>query len=159
MANIKQVATHAGVSPATVSKYLNGIKISEKNHTAIKNSICQLNFNINESARSLRTNKSMTIGVLLPELERPFAMAIISVIENKLMEFGYSTIICHFKGNPQIGKQKLNFLINKKIDGLIIIPSHLDAKLLTEIKMPMVCIHMMIDGVDCNCVVIDNAKI
>ncbi|MCL2775197.1 MAG: LacI family transcriptional regulator [Oscillospiraceae bacterium] len=157
--NIKQVANRANVSPATVSKYLNGIKISAKNYQSIENAVKELNFNINEFARGLRTNKSKTIGILLPELNSPFSMPVISVIENKLMEFGYSTIICDFKSNPQLGKQKLDFMMNKKIDGLIVMPYYLDIKILSEIKIPIVSIDAVIENVDCDCVIIDNAKI
>jgi len=157
--NIKQVAEHAGVSQGTVSKYLNGIKINDKNHTAIEKAVRELNFNINEFARGLRTNKSKIIGILLPELNSPFSMPVVSVIESKLMESGYSIIICDFKSNPQLAKQKLNFMINKKIDGLVVMPYYLDVKILSEIQIPIVSIDTIIEGVDCDCVIIDNMKI
>jgi len=157
--NIKQVAEHAGVSQGTVSKYLNGIKINDKNYQSIEKAVKELNFNINEFARGLRTNKSKIIGVLLPELESPFSMPVISVIESKLMENGYSTIICDFKSNPKLGKQKLDFMINKKIDGLIVMPYYLDTKILSEIQIPIISIDTIIENMDCDCVIIDNMKI
>ena len=75
---IKDVAKHAGVSIATVSKYINGITVKEQNKIKIDKAIQVLDFKVNAIARGLKTNKTMTIGVLIPSLENIFATSIIS---------------------------------------------------------------------------------
>lgn len=156
MANIKQVAERAGVSTATVSKYLNGVKLREKNRRAIEAAIRDLDFKVNEIARGLRTNKSMTVGVLIPELDNLFATSIISVIENRVGRFGYSTMICDYQSSAALERQKLDFLLKKKVDGIIAMPTHLDAHMITQAAVPIVFIDRRIEGIDCDCVLADN---
>ena len=66
MATIKDVARLAGVSVSTISKYLNGGNVLEENAEAIRSAIAQLDYRVNPFARSLKTQRSKSIGVLLP---------------------------------------------------------------------------------------------
>ena len=66
MATIKDVARMAGVSISTVSKYINGGHVREENLEAIRNAIEVLDYRVNPFARSLKTQRSSSIGVLLP---------------------------------------------------------------------------------------------
>ena len=123
MANIKQVANMAGVSTATVSKYLNGIKIKEKNMLAVEDAVKALDFRRNDIARGLRTKKSMTVGILLPELNNMFFTSIVSSIDEAVERHGYGTIVCTTHSNADRETEKLQFLKQKKIDGLITAPT------------------------------------
>ena len=67
-ATIKDVAKYTGLSIATVSKYLNGKRVLEKNKKLLDEAIEVLDFQINEMARGLKTNRSMTVGILIPNL-------------------------------------------------------------------------------------------
>ncbi len=158
MANIKQVANMAGVSTATVSKYLNGIRVKDFNKEAIENAITKLEYKRNPTARSLRIHKSMTIGVLIPELDNLFSTSIISIIENIIIKKGYSTIICDYKSDRELEIKKLNFLLDKLVDGIIIMPIYLTKKDIENIDIPIVFIDRRINDVDANCVIIDNEK-
>lgn len=157
MANIKQVAAMAGVSTATVSKYLNGIRVKEYNKTAIDEAIAKLEYKRNPTARGLRTHKSMTIGVLIPELDNLFATSIISTIENIIIKKGYSTIICDYKSDRELEVKKLNFLIDRLVDGIIVMPSYLTKDDIAHIDVPTVFIDRKIDSVNSDFVVVDNA--
>lgn len=157
-ATIKQVAALSGVSTATVSKYLNGVKLKEKNRLAVEEAIKTLGYKANAMARNLRTNRSMTVGVLIPELDNAFSTKVISYIENELTPHGYSTIICDYKSDPSLELQKLDFLLNKMVDGLIVMPTRLKAEDIKELNVPIVFIDRSISGCDENAVLIDNRK-
>ena len=72
MSTIKDVARRTGLSLSTISKYLNGGNVREENRLAIDAAIEELDYSVNVFARSLKANRSMTIGVLLPTISSPF---------------------------------------------------------------------------------------
>lgn len=156
---LKDVARATGLSIATISKYLNGVAVKERNRIAIDKAVKELDFRINEIARGLKTNRTMTIGVLIPELENIFSTAIVSNIENILMQHGYSTILCDYKSNPVIEAEKAEFLINKMVDGIITMPYYAQTDSIKRIMdkgIPVILIDRMIEGLDCDCVLVDN---
>ena len=112
-ATIKDVAKYTGLSIATISKYINGGNVLEHNKKIIDEAIDVLNFRVNEMARGLKTNRSKTIGILIPNLEKVFCTSIVSNIENILIKHGYSTVICDYKEDINLEKEKLKFLVNK----------------------------------------------
>ncbi len=155
-ATIKQVAELAGVSTATISKYLNGVTVKHANKIAIDDAIKKLNYRINPSARGLRTNTTMTVGVLLPELDNLFMTSVVSNIENVLMKHGYSTIICDYKTNKRLERDKLHFLLGKNVDAIVWIPTYANKNMLKEINTPVVFIDRIVTGSHCTSVTIDN---
>ena len=155
-ATLKDVASKTGLSIATISKYVNGQTIKQENKEKIDAAIKELNFKINYIAKGLKSNKSMTIGVLIPELENVFATHIMSRVEDTLMNSGYSTIICDYKNDADLERQKLSFLLNRQVDGIIAVPTHLSKDDLAGLEIPIVLIDRIIDGVNCDCVLVDN---
>lgn len=162
MANIKQVADMAGVSTATVSKYLNGVKVKDRNMIAIEEAVKNLNFSRNDIARGLRTNKSMTIGVLLPELNNMFFTSIVSSIDEAVEKHGYMTVVCSTHSDTERETSKLAFLHQKKIDGLIAVPTSDASEFLKKIdsRIPVVLIDRMPDenpeNFKCDYILADN---
>lgn len=75
-ATIKDVAKYTGLSIATISKYINGGNVLEENRKKIEEAIKVLDFRVNELARGLKTNRTMTVGVLIPSLENIFLLAL-----------------------------------------------------------------------------------
>lgn len=159
-ATIKDVAKATGLSIATISKFINGGNVLDDNKILIENAIKELGFKVNEIARGLKTNKTMTIGVLIPDLKNIFCTTIVSNIENVLIQNGYSTIICDYKQNPELEKMKFDFLVNKMVDGIITIPfDGSDAQGIQELlgtNIPVVLIDRAIKGVNCDTVLVDN---
>ncbi len=159
MATIKDVAKETGLSIATISKYLNGGNVLENNKTAIENAIIKLGFKVNEMARGLKTNRTKTVGVLIPNLENIFCTSIISNIENILLQDGYSTIICDYKENPKLESEKFNFLLNKMVDGIVVMPFsgiEIQVKEALEKEIPVVLIDRLIKEINCDAVLVDN---
>lgn len=156
---IKDVAKLAGVSTATVSKHINGISIKEQNRVRIEEAIKILDFKVNSLARGLKTNKTMTIGVLIPSLENIFATSIVSHIERILLQNGYSTIICDYNQDARLENDKFDFLMSKYVDGLIIMPLGITEDRIhnaAEKEIPIVSIDRPIQNKECDVVLVDN---
>jgi len=131
----------------------------DKNKQAIEAAIQKLDFKVNEMARALKTNRSMTVGVLIPNFENIFFTSIVSNIENGLLQEGYSTIVCDYKENPLLEAEKLNFLLDKMVDGIIMMPLTDSDELINEIiskDIPVILIDRMINNVNCDVVLVDN---
>lgn len=159
IATIKDVAKYTGLSISTISKYLNGGNVLEHNRELIEEAIDKLDFKVNEIARALKTNRTMTIGVLIPNLENIFCTSIISNIESILLEEGYSTIVCDYKEDPRLEKEKLSFLIDKMVDGIIMMPLAWDGSEMEELKaknIPVVLLDRLIKDVVCDAILVDN---
>ncbi len=159
MATIKDVAKYAGVSVATVSKYINGGNVLDENRKLIDKAIKDLDYKVNIMARGLKTNETMTVGILIPSLTNLFFTTIVSNIENRLLEESYSTILCDYRENEELEKEKLNFLISKNVDGIIMVPSCLDdSKLIKglQVDKPIVLIDRSLEGNNFDVVLTDN---
>ncbi len=159
MATIKDVAKYCGLSIATISKYLNGGNVLEENRYIIQEAIDQLGYKRNNIARGLKTNKTMTIGVLIPSLNNIFFTTIISHIEEALQRQGYGMIVCDFKSDAQLEQSKLEFLMEKQVDGILVVSYGGSAGYIEELmkgKVPVVLLDRMLKGVNCDCVLADN---
>jgi LacI family transcriptional regulator len=158
-ATIKDVAKYTGLSIATISKYINGGNVLEHNKKMIDEAIKELNFRVNEMARGLKTNKSKTIGILIPNLEKVFCTSIVSNIENILIKHGYSTIICDYKEDVTLEEAKLKFLVSKMVDGIIIMPLGEEGSMIQETideGVKVVLIDRDLKDVECDVVLVDN---
>lgn len=161
-ATIKDVARHTGLSVATISKYINGGNVLEQNRESIEEAIKVLDFRVNEMARGLKTNKTKTIGILIPNLEQAFSTTIVSNVENILIKQGYSTIICDYKEDATLEREKLQFLIRKMVDGIILMPLGDGVEDQSFIQgiidegIIVVLIDRMLKNVECDVVLVDN---
>lgn len=156
---IKDVAKYSGLSTATISKYMNGVTVKEQNRIRIEEAIQALNFKVNAMARGLKTNKTMTIGVLIPSLENIFATSIVSNIERVLLQSGYSTIICDYNRDVGLENSKFDFLMSKSIDGVIIMPSGITEERIQSAldkDVPIILIDRPMNNRDCDVVLVDN---
>ncbi|MBE6957422.1 MAG: LacI family transcriptional regulator [Ruminococcaceae bacterium] len=161
MATIKDVARAAGVSLATVSKYINGGNVRDENARAIRDAIQALDYRVNPFARSLKTQRSRSIGVLLPDISAPFFGTVVTALDRYLREHGYHTLISCYNSNHAMERDNLRFLISAGIDGLIYIPEYLSAEeyheLTANCNVPVVQMDRMVQGLDSDTVLVDNA--
>ena len=81
-ATMKDIAKETGLGLATISSYLNGGNVREKNRVKIEQAIEKLNFEVNEVARGLKTNRTRMIGIVIPELNNIFFAEIITELED-----------------------------------------------------------------------------
>lgn len=161
MSTIKDVANLAGVSISTVSKYLNGGNVRGDNADAIRDAISSLGYRINPFARNLKSQHNRSIGILLPNMTAPFFGAVIASFEKAVREAGYHTLISCYGSNHGLERDNLMFLISNGIDGLVYIPEDITAdeyfELTSHHNVPMVQIDRIIQGVETDSVIVDNA--
>lgn len=158
---LKDIARETGLSVATVSKYINGANLKEKNRIAIERAIKKLGYTVNEYARGLKSNKSRTIGVVIPELSNIFVTQIITKMEEILRSHGYSVIICDCHTDEALECEAVRFLLSKMVDGIINMPVSKSGKHLKpaiEKEIPIVLIDRTIQSLKTtvDCVLIDN---
>ncbi|MCM3611888.1 LacI family DNA-binding transcriptional regulator [Planococcus sp. MERTA32b] len=120
MANIQQVAKHAGVSVATVSRVLNDQNtVSSKTRLKVEEAIKELNYEPSMLGRNLRNSESRIVLILIPTISNPFYLEIIKGIENVAISHNYNILLCETDSDPE--KENIYFdLVRKKMaDGII----------------------------------------
>jgi LacI family transcriptional regulator len=126
--SIKQIREMTGFSVSTISRVLNGksreFRISETARRAIMEAAEKINYRPSILARSLRLKKSMTIGLIVPDIMNPFFGELSWMIERSLGQHGFSTIICNTGGIPKNEEFYLRVLVDRQVDGILIAPTH-----------------------------------
>ena len=118
-ATLKDLARETGLGLATLSKYFNGGTVREKNRLLIEAAVKKLRYVPNEVARSLKTQQTRVIGVIIPELSNAFITSIISSMEDILRKHDYAVIVCDCRSNAKREKEAVEFLMHRRVDGLI----------------------------------------
>src|SRR5690625_6489333 len=135
MITIKDIAKKAGVSTSTVSRALNNHQdISKETKEKILKVLKDNNYTPNDVARSLIQKKTYTIGLLLPEFTGNFYPNIAQVIEDVLSKYGYYTIYGIINGSKTKEKKLLNYMLERKLDGLVVTPEFMGHGLLRLIQ-------------------------
>ena len=160
-ATMKDIARRTGLGLATISSYFNGGNVREKNRIKIEEAIEELHYEVNEVARGLKTNATKTVGVVIPELNNVFCAEIISGMEDILRSHGYAAIVCDCRTDKKLEKEAVDFLTRKRVDGIINMPVDMTGAHLNEFQKtgkPIVLIDRMIQGISCDCVLVDNVN-
>lgn len=122
---ILDVAEAAGVSIATVSRALNGGKVSQRAKRAVEQAIAALGYRPNTLARGLVTGKSGVVGVLIPDVAGPLYAQMARGIEDVLDEHGMSFMMVTGNRDPEAERASIELLLNRRVDALILIGSGL----------------------------------
>lgn len=160
-ATMKDIARQTGLGLATISSYFNGGNVREKNRIKIEAAIEELHYEVNEVARGLKTNATRTIGVVIPELNNTFCAEIITGMEDVLRSHGYATIVCDCRIDRKLEQEAVEFLIRRRVDGIINMPVDEEGKHLRKFQKtgkPIVLIDRRIQGISCDSVLVDNRK-
>lgn len=133
---IDDVAKMAGVSKATISRYLNGKfeYMSQSTREKISYAIEKLNYRPNNIARSLKSNKSKLIGVVIADLTNPFSSLIIKGIGDECKTRGYNMVIVNSDNNKAEEQEYIKSLLDQRVEGLIVNSTGHNEKLLLDIK-------------------------
>ena len=147
-ASLKQLAEHLGLNPATVSVVLNdvpGRSIPQATRDRIKAAAKAMNYQPNLLARSLRSRRTLTIGILVPELGDGYHTQVMSGIGDQLIQAGYFYFTAHHRHKPNLVEEYTRMLIGRGAQGLIAI----DTRLEHPISIPVVAVagHRHIEGV------------
>ena len=164
MATIKDVSRQTGLSISTISKYINGGNVRSENRKVIEAAIQSLDFKVNQAARSLKTNRTMKVGILLPSLDVSFFAGIVADVEARLFENGYNAIICSFDHSAEQEERKLEFLIDQQVDGIILVAEHLTCRqiegmtAIREHTTPVVLLDRFVEGLEGDYVLVDSVS-
>ena len=155
---IKDIAEQTGVSYATVSRTLNHLSgVSPATRDKVLAAADEMGYRPNMHARSLKTNKTNTIALLLPDISNPFFAEIAYAVDEYASENGYTTILCSSHWNEKNEAKQLDLLQNQRVDGIIYKPSGKYPMDLSGISIPSVLISC-IPGENESYIEIDNYK-
>ena len=160
-ATIKDVAHSAGVSTATVSHVFNNTRyVSSEIVDRVKKAADELGYIPNNLAKSLRSNESKKIGLLVPNISNYFSVDIISDINEVLSEKGYQVILGYSYENVSTEKEQMDLFFQEQVDGVIMFPAPGDHSYLngTKRRVPIVLIDRKADGLEADCVTGNNEE-
>ncbi len=164
---IKDIAREAGVSPALVSFALNNrgangemrYKVNKDTARRILEIAKAHNYKPNNAARSLRSRKSHTIGIILSDISNDFFSGIARRIENEAFRTNYSVLFGSTDENPQKLEILINTFLDNGVDGLVIVPCANSEGIITRLAgrdIPIVLLDRDVEGLDVNKVLLDN---
>lgn len=122
--SIKELARLAGVSVTTIARALHGKPdINEETRERVLELAKQYNYRPNVLARGLVTNRSYTVGIIVPDITNPFFPAMIKGAEAALWELGYNVIFADADYDPRKEVQIIEGMVSRRVDGIIISPT------------------------------------
>ncbi|WP_026699722.1 LacI family DNA-binding transcriptional regulator [Salibacterium aidingense] len=134
MPTIKDVAKHANVSVATVSRVLSKTgTVSEKNTQNVLEAINALNYKPNALGRYLRTAHTQTILVVVPDITNPFFSNVMKGIQTMANEQGYDVLVMDAEHAHFDSRKCFDMLEQKQVDGLIMLTSRVDRNVLLDL--------------------------
>lgn len=146
MVTIKEVAKHAGVSVATVSRALNkNGYVSEEAQKKVEAAIKELEYYPNEVARSLFQKTSKMIGLLLPDISNPYFPLLMKGIEESAREHGYSVILGNVEEGSELGNDYMTLFAQQNVAGVL---SAVEGTLSHEHPMPIVMLDRVLEEDD-----------
>lgn len=150
MATIKEVAERAHVSVATVSRVLNNSGfVSEELRERVMEATHELNYRPSRVAKSLRHQKTYTIGVLVPQLDLPFFSRLTLAVQQTLANSEYYTLVASSMEDAEQEDAYIEMMIGQRVDGVILVPTgHSLSNIgrLVEADVPTVIVDRDVDG-------------
>ena len=171
MASIKEIAELTGLSIATVSHVINGTrKVSDKSRNLVMEAIKETGYKPNYAARMLRTRKSDTVAMLIPNVRQGmptniFFMDVLSGAKDYLQSVGFNLIIDTYSEddeNDEGDLRNLKVLRDQWIDGFLVVPNKKKTAIVKNImdnNNPCVLLDRAIKELECPCVYNDTIKI
>src|ERR1700761_6315492 len=163
-ATLRDVAAAARVHPATASRALNPetrILVSEDTARRVTEAAERLGYRPNPVARSLRTRRSHTMGVLIPDLNNPLFPPIVRGLEDRLAEQGYVALIGNTDGDAARERMVFDQMRARHVDGFVLATATLHSDILdeaSEADLPVVLMNRTAEGYPFSSVSVDNEQ-
>lgn len=160
--SLKDIAQLVGVSTTLVSYVLNNQKINRINKQVaekIREVAKSLNYQPNQIAKSLKTNKTFTIGLLVSDISNPFSSSLARIIEDEADTHNYTVLFGSSDEKPQKAQKLITTLLNRQVDGLLIAPPEGIEPQLADLQqqgIPFVLIDRYLPDLKTNYVALDN---
>jgi LacI family transcriptional regulator len=150
-ATLRDVARVAGVHPGTVSRALNPATealVRDETVRRVRQVAEELGYRPNPLARGLKTNRSYTIGVLVPDIQNPLFPPIIRGLDDRLGESGYTPLIANTDNDPVRERVDLEAMRARQVDGFVAATARVDHEMLDEIAasgVPLVLVNRRVE--------------
>jgi LacI family transcriptional regulator len=161
-ATLRDVAAAAGVHPATASRALNPstrLLVSEETAQRVLAAASRLGYSPNPVARSLRTRRSDTVGVLIPDLNNPLFPPMVRGVEDRLAQQGYVALIGNTDGDERRERMIFDQMRARHVDGFVLATATLQNRILEEAAkadLPVVLMNRTARGYPFSSVSADN---
>lgn len=161
---IRDVARLAEVHPGTVSRALNEqtrALVNQETAQRVLRAAEQLGYRPNPIARGLKTNRSFTVGVLIPDLTNPLFPPIVRGIEDRLDEAGYTALIVNTDNDVDRERSQMEAMRARQVDGFIAATARLDVELLAEAAAggaPVVLVNRSLENASVPAVTVDDRR-
>jgi LacI family transcriptional regulator len=156
-----EVAEAARVSPATVSRVMNGTQpVSAPLRRRVERALEELDYQPNPMARALKGAKTLSIGVIISDFANPFFNSVVRGVEEAALTAGYNVILCNTDEKPEREARYLDLLAAKRVDGVIVSPTH-DSPTEAYRRLdgiPIVLADRGVPGLDADMVRVDNIQ-
>jgi DNA-binding LacI/PurR family transcriptional regulator len=159
---ISDVARRASVSPATVSRVLNGDpRVGEGYRSRVLRAVEELDYRPNVLARNLRRQRTATIGVIVPDIENPHFGEMVRAVEDQAFDAGYRVLVCNTDEKAEKQRAYLEALIDERVLGVIICPSDPGDEQISRLlglRIPVVACDREVNDPRVDAVLADNVK-
>lgn len=150
--NINEIAKLAGVSRATVSRYLNNGYVSEDKKISIQRVIDETGYQPSASAQTLRSKKTHIIGVIIPKINSDSISRMVSGISRILTENGYQLLLACTENQEQKELEYLTIFRENHVDGILLLGTIFTAEhkaMLEQLSVPIVILGQNLNGYSC----------
>jgi DNA-binding LacI/PurR family transcriptional regulator len=159
---MRQVAERAGVSPATVSRVLNGRDNVRADYRArVLEVVAELDYRPNRLARNLRRQRADMIGVIVSDIENPHFSESVRAVEDAAYRRGYRVLLCNTDETADKQSAYLQMLAQERVLGVILSPSDPgddEIAQLLDLGIPVVALDREVDDRRADAVVADNVE-
>ncbi|MBF6332570.1 LacI family DNA-binding transcriptional regulator [Nocardia transvalensis] len=159
---IRDVAALAGVSPATVSRVLNGDpRVAPELREQVRAAVAKLGYRPNSQARSLRTRATKVLGLIIADIQNPFFTALARGVEDAASEHDYSVVLANSDESLDKELRYLEVAAAERMAGVILSPSSTNASridTLTDRGIPVVAIDRRLRWAEVDSVTVNNQK-
>jgi DNA-binding LacI/PurR family transcriptional regulator len=133
--NINEIAKHAGVSTATVSRVINGSnKVSQKTADKVLSIVRTLGYHPSSHARALASGKSHLIGLIISDIVNPFFPELVKCFEEIAVKNGLEVIVANTGYDPERMAFSVKRMIQRKAEGVAVMTSEMDQELLAQLE-------------------------
>jgi LacI family transcriptional regulator len=157
---MREVAERAGVSPATVSRVLNGLdSVHEDLRLRVLAAVAELDYRPNRLARNLRRRQAEMVGVVVSDIENPHFSEMVRAVEDAAFRAGFRTLLCNTDETAEKQRAYLEMLADERVLGVVISPSDPDGEEIGELLdlgIPVVALDRMVADDRADAVVADN---
>lgn len=148
MSTIRDIARLAGVSPATVSRVMNGTaRVDDEKFRRVTDAIRDTGYQPNALAQALFKNSSRLVGLIVPNIENPFFSELARVIESEAFAKGYHIVLCNSNNEPVKEQTNIDMLGKMRADGIILVTNNSHTgEMISRCELPVIVVDRHVSG-------------